>query len=112
MLQYTVPFLIWANFDIPEQTVDLTSLNYLPRYLLEAAGLQLPAYYQFLSDTEAVIPAINAYGYYSLSQNTFLTLDEATGEEAQWLNRYAMLQYNNLFDAKHRSSTFYQQYLD
>ncbi len=41
-LQYTVPFVIWANYDIPEQTVEKTSLNYLGRYLLEAAGIDLP----------------------------------------------------------------------
>ncbi len=111
MLQYTVPFFIWANYDIPEQTVECTSLNYLARYLLEAAGMELPPYYQFLKELEEAIPAINALGYYSASQQTFLPLEDASGEEAQWLNRYAIIQYNCLFDEGHRSQLFFEQYL-
>lgn len=111
MLQYKVPFFIWANYDIPEETVECTSLNYLSRYLLEAAGLELPPYYQFLKELEQTIPAVNAMGYYSLSRGTFLSLEEAEGEEAQWLNRYAMVQYNNLFDPKNRNGEFFQNYL-
>ena len=111
MEQYMVPFFVWANFDIPEQTVECTSLNYLSRYLLEAAGLELPPYYQFLKDLEQAVPAVNALGYYSISRQTFLPLEEAQGEEAKWLRDYAMVQYNNLFDQKNRNSLFFQNYL-
>lgn len=106
-LQYMVPFFLWANFDIQEQTVECTSLNYLGRYLLEAAGLALPPYYQFLKELEQAVPAVNAEGYYSRSAGTFLPLDEARGEEAQWLERYAMLQYNSMFDREARSEWFF-----
>lgn len=112
MLQYQVPFFIWANYGIPEQAVTCTSLNYLGRYLLEAAGLELPPYYRFLKDLEASIPAVNALGYYSVSQQTFLPLDAAGGEEAEWLNRYAIIQYNCLFDSGHRSQLFFEQYIN
>lgn len=111
MLQYTVPFFIWANYDIPEQTVDCTSLNYLGRYLLEAAGLELQAFYQFLKEMEGVVPAVNAMGYYSPSRRRYLTCAEAEGEEAVWLNRYAILQYNAMFDGNGRSRRFFGEYL-
>lgn len=111
MLQYTIPFFIWANYDIPEMTVECTSLNYLARYLLEAAGLSLPPYYRFLAELEKEIPAVNALGYYSRREGTFLPLEDAAGEEAEWLNRYRMVQYNNLFDPDHRSETFFDQYI-
>ena len=111
MLQYQVPFFLWANYDLQEQTVECTSLNYLGRYLLEAAGLELPPYYRFLKDLEEAIPAVNALGYYSVSQQTFLPLEDAAGEEAQWLSRYSMAQYNNLFDGDNRSPVFFQRYL-
>lgn len=29
MEKYKVPFVIWANYDIPEETIERTSLNYL-----------------------------------------------------------------------------------
>ena len=111
MLQYTVPFFIWANYDIPEQTMGCTSLNYLGRYLLETAGLELPPYYRFLKDLEEQIPAVNAMGYYSVSQGTYLPVSQAEDEEALWLNRYAMLQYNGLFERKNPSVPFFRQFL-
>lgn len=111
MLQYQVPFFLWANYDLPEETVACTSLNYLGVYLLEAAGIDLPPYYQFLKELEQHIPAVNALGYYSLSQGTFLPLEEAEGEEAQWLNLYAQVSYNNLFDGDNRSDSFFDSYL-
>ena len=107
MLQFSVPFFIWANFDIPEQRVECTSLNYLGRYLLEAAGIALPPYYRFLGDLEEAIPAINAQSYYSLSQQAYLPLEAAQGEERWWLNQYAILQYNCLFDSD-RSAFFHE----
>ena len=111
MLSYTVPFVIWANYDIPEQTVECTSLNYLGRYLLEAARIGLPPYYSFLKDLEERIPAVNAMGYYSNSRQTYLPLSEAEGEEAQWLSRYEILQYNGMFDKNGRSDVFFGQYI-
>lgn len=107
MLKYTVPFFIWANYDIPEQTVECTSLNYLARYLLEAAGIQLSPYYRFLKEAEAVIPAVNAMGYYSREAQGFLPVEEAAGQEAQWLSRYEILQYNGMFDKDNQSAVFF-----
>ncbi len=110
-MQYTVPFFIWANYDIEEAEVELTSLNYLSRYLLDAAGMELPPYYQFLADVEREIPAINAKGYYSKSQKKFLTFDEAEGREKEWLDKYEAVQYNNLFDDDNRNENFFAKYI-
>ena len=112
MLRYTVPFVIWANFDIPEQTVECTSLNYLGRYLLEAAGLELPPFYQFLKELEQTVPAVSANGYYSSDAGTWLERDKAQGEEAAWLERYNYLQYNSMFDKDGRSGHFFGKYLE
>lgn len=107
MRQYTVPFFVWANYDIPERTVERTSLNYLALYVLEAAGLEQPPYYQFLADMEQAIPAVNELGYYSLSRQTYLPVSDAEGEEAAWLEKYDLLQHNHLFDEKNRSTFFF-----
>ncbi len=102
-----VPFVVWANYDIPEATVELTSLNYLSNYLLEAADFPLPPYNQFLKEAEATIPALNALGYYSSSANAFLTYEEAEGTEKEMLTKYQILQYNSLKGGKNRSSVFF-----
>lgn len=98
LLQFTVPCFLWANFDIPETSLETTSLNYLGVHLLEAAGLPLPPFYQFLKQMEQTVPALNSQGYYSQSAQTYLPLEDALGEEARWLNQYAILQHNILFD--------------
>ncbi len=107
MLKYKVPFLIWANYDIQEQSEIETSINYLSTYLLEACGFDLPAYNKFLKDAEQRIPIITAYGYYSASSGRFLPVEEAAEEEQEMLNLYRILEYNNLFD-KERISLIFQ----
>jgi phosphoglycerol transferase MdoB-like AlkP superfamily enzyme len=111
LLQYKVPFLIWANYDIEEQTVAQTGLNYLSRYLLEAAGLELSPYHSFLKEMETVIPVMIQGGYYSAAQGCFLPYAEAQGIEKEWLDRYEMIQYNALFDEEGRSDRFFGNYL-
>jgi hypothetical protein len=104
---YTIPFFIWTNYDTPEEEVELSSLNYLATLALERAGLPIPAYNQFLLDMMKVIPAINSRGYYSAAEKTHKYLEDATGEEAEWINRYQILQYNNMFDYKEKSKLFF-----
>ena len=105
--KYLVPFFIWANYPLEAEQVECTSLNYLSTYLYEAAGIPLPGYNQFLAEMEQVIPAINTNGYYSLSAQCYLPLDEATGEEKAWLQLYQQLQYNNLFDDEHHNGELF-----
>ncbi len=106
MLQHKIPFFIWANYDIQEKTVECTSLNYLAGHLLETAGLPLPPYHRFLKDAEKVIPAMNVLGY-RRAGGDFAEYSEATEDEKQWLKKYAMAQYNNIFDVKNRNETFF-----
>ena len=104
---YTVPFFIWTNYETETEEVPITSLNYLSTMALERAGIALPSYNQFLADMQQTIPAINSRGYYSVSSGCFKHLEEATGEEAEWIDRYQILQYNNMFDKKKQSKVFF-----
>lgn len=104
---YTVPFFIWTNYDSKEAEMEITSFNFLSTMALERAGIALPAYHQFLAELQEVIPAINSRGYYSKSQGRYLHLEEATGVEAEWIEKYEILQYNNMFDRKGQSTLFF-----
>ena len=107
MLQYEVPFVIWANYDIDAREIELTGINMLTNYLYEAAGMELPAYNRFLRDMSQVIPAMNSTGYYSSARGEFLPYSEASEEEARWLRDFDILQYNSLFDTENRSEVFF-----
>ena len=104
---YTVPFFIWTNYETSEETVDITSLNFLSSLALERLGLPLPAYNRFLLDLMEEIPAINSRGYYSKSAGRFVHLEDAQGKESEWMKQYEMLQYNNMFDKRGQSELFF-----
>lgn len=94
--RYKVPFIMWANYDIEESTGERTSANYLAVRLLEAAGLPLTDFQQFLKELSADVPVITAHD--SLIYGS---------EEIKGLDDYFYLQYNNLFDMKHRLENFF-----
>ena len=104
---YTVPFFIWTNYDSQEETMELTSINYLSTLALKRAGIALPAYNQFLADMMEVIPAINSRGYYSAADGKFYHVEDAAGEDAEWMKNYEILQYNSMFDSGGKSELFF-----
>ena len=106
MLKYKVPFFIWANYDIEEKRDVETSINYLSTHLLDVCGFELPSYNRFLYDIEQHIPVLTANGYYSMSNNRFLPVSEATGDEKEILNLYHIMEYNSMFDKEQESLFF------
>lgn len=112
ILKYKVPFFIWANYDIEEAEVELTSLNFLSQYLLSALELNQSSYSRVISEVCEAIPAMNSMGYYSKEQEKFIKYKDAKGKEAELLNKYAILQYNSLFDKKYRSDVFFENYIE
>ena len=105
-LKYQVPFVVWTNYKTKSRDVGLVSISQMMDYVYESAGLESP-YRNFLTDLHNVVPAYSAQGYYSKSQNQFVPIDEATGEEKKWLEKYRALQYNALFDKKNKSKIFF-----
>ena len=104
---FKVPFFIWTNYDSDAVTYECTSFNYLSTLALERANIELPPYNVFLSNLMEKIPAMNARGYYSESLGRFIHYEDATGEEAEWLDNYNILEYNGIFGKKNTSSVFF-----
>ena len=106
MQKYLVPFMLWANYDIPEAELDRTSLNYLSVLLMETAGLELTDYQRFLQELHQHVPSISANGYYDASGNLYELNEDS--EVRGWLEEYEIVQYNYLFDKKNRLREHYQ----
>lgn len=92
-LRYQVPFFIWANYDIEEESGLNISANYLASRTLDAAGLPKPGYFSFLSELEKQAPVISA-NHVSLSDGTFSSADD----QDELLREYKTFQYHQLFD--------------
>lgn len=95
--KYITPFIIWANYDIPEERIDKMSANYLSSYLLSVCGLSMPDYNRYLLQLYENIPAMNANGYYDKEEEKWYSYDEET-KYSDLLNNYNILEYNNMFD--------------
>ena len=127
--KFVVPYLIWANYDIPEYDgiheggltgeYNMISVNYLASMLLKYAGVELTDYDKYLLNIHQYIPAMSALGYWDGNGkrlfSTHLTKPESTEfgkntrhkqkkideKKAEKLRKgYENVQYNLIFDAK------------
>ncbi|MEG1878330.1 MAG: LTA synthase family protein [Pseudoflavonifractor sp.] len=98
--KYAVPFLIWANYDIPEEEGIETSLSFLSARLMTAANLPKTGYQKFAEQLEEEVPAMNANGFLS-ADGTWAASPQALPPAGQTLlGQYQMLQYNELFEKR------------
>ena len=93
------PYLIWANYPLDTSVSKNMSINYLSTMTLQAANIQLPKYNQFLNNLYSKYPVISAIGVIDVQGNQ-TTLDSL--KEDEMINLYKRLQYNNMFDIKHK----------
>ncbi len=106
---YQVPFVIWNNFGVKkDESVSLTSTNYLAAMILEEAGLPLSDYQKFLLNLQETLPAVAA-GAYMDSAGTFHGWAERSEdtENGGRINDYNILEYNHLIDVKNRVDSVY-----
>lgn len=97
MRERCTPFIVWANYPL-EQTavlpdggvIDLCGLGPL---VLEQAGLPLSPYYRYLRAMQQAVAAWDGLEGAVAADGSWC---ERTGEIEDWLNGYAMLEYNNI----------------
>jgi len=102
---YKTPFLIWANYDIPEQEIDMISANYLSTLLLQTANMDLPEYNQYISSIYPDFPVIS--GRTIIDANGIAYESISAVPNSEMINNYAILAYNNLFYKHNRNATLF-----
>lgn len=102
---YRTPFLLWANYDIPEREVNAISANYLSTLLLQTAGIPLPDYNQFLSGLYQEYPVISSMAVIDSAGKIYNSVSIAPDSAS--LGDYWKLSYNNLFDKSQRDATLF-----
>ncbi|MDO4523356.1 MAG: LTA synthase family protein [Eubacteriales bacterium] len=103
--RYRVPYLIWANYDIEEETKDM-SVNYLSSYLLKTVKAQMTGYDKYLLNLQKEIPIFTANGYMG-ADGVIYELNDESSPYKPLVDQYRMVQWNNIFDAEHRLDEFF-----
>ena len=102
-----VPFVLWANYDIPEaQGVEL-SLNYLSALLMDTANLPMTGYQKFLSQLWEAAPVINTVGVRDAEGNWYGGNEALPDQLDETIEAYKVLLYNNIFDKSNRLEQFF-----
>lgn len=107
MKRYQVPFVIWANYDIKEQQIEKTSMNYLQSILMETAGVKMSGYQTFLNEIRKEVPTITSQGYWG-ENGKFYQVDNKKSPYYDIIQEYRIIQYNMMFDVKNRVNSFFE----
>ena len=91
-LRYQVPFVVWANYDIEEQTDVMTSANFLGAQVFNWCNIPMSGYQEYLLELSKEYTAITARTAVNKKGNF---VDFSDIEDA--LKEYNMLQYYRLF---------------
>ena len=102
MGKYQVPYVIWANYPLPEEGPEVTSLNFLSLYLLRYAGIPFTGYQDYLWQLQQTLPAVTFVGYVDADGEAHSHLE--TNDYTGLIQEYQCVQYNNLFGEKERRS--------
>ena len=105
MGKYYVPFVIWANYPLPEPGPEVTSLNFLGQYLLRYAGIQETPYGSFLWQLQERLPALTFVGYVDGTGHAYSHLE--TNDFTEQIQDYQRLQYNALFGGEERLAALF-----
>ena len=106
MGKYKTPFLIWANYDLPDDEIPTTSLNFLGQYLLSYAGIENSLYENYLQNFQEVLPAMTFVGYIDQNGKAYSHLEQ--NEYTTLIEDYRTLAYDNLFGGHSRHTQYYQ----
>ena len=105
MSKYRTPFLIWANYPLPETEIPDSSLNFLSQYLIQYTGLPQSDYDRYLWNLHQTLPAITFVGYTDSTGKAYSHLE--TNDFTPLIQRYQAIQYNNLFGKTNRHNDWF-----
>ena len=95
MGKFRVPFLIWANYPLPEDGPEVTSLNFLGQYVLRYAGIEPDGYGAYLWEFQKELLAMTFVGYMDREGNAYSHLE--TNGFSERIEEYRGVQYERVF---------------
>lgn len=92
-LRYQVPFVVWANYDIEEETDVVTSANYLGALMFDWCDIPKSGYSNYLLRLQEEVPVVTARVIMD-EDNHLIKYEEVKDK----LSEYNKLQYYRLFN--------------
>lgn len=96
-MEYIAPFMIWANYDIPEQENVMLSTNYLGVLTAKTANLPMTGYMKYLAELYEELPVINTNGYITPDGVMKENMEELPESLQEKVAQYQTLSYCSLF---------------
>ncbi|MBQ9946889.1 MAG: LTA synthase family protein [Oscillospiraceae bacterium] len=93
--KYTVPYIMWANYDVDWKDRGELSINYLSAVLKQNAGIPLSSWDQFRLSTAEQYPVITA-NFAVNSKKEYLSVSSVENDVA--VQDYRLIQYRKMFD--------------
>ncbi len=106
MVEFLVPFVVWANYDIPEEDDIVLSSNYFGLLVSDLAGIERTPYMEFIAEVAQALPVIHKLGFINDEGEFIDSRDGLDAGDAQLLDTYEMLAYNYLFDREQGDEFF------
>ncbi|GAA3405819.1 LTA synthase family protein [Paenibacillus hodogayensis] len=104
----SVPFVVWSNFDLPQEQVPTISNSFLGGYILDKLDMELPANFAFTLDLFKQYPGLLSNLVVDAEQNMYATAPEAAKPA---LDQYRELQYDLLFGNRYLAHFLDADYL-
>lgn len=101
---HSVPFVMWSNFELPQEHVPTMSNSFLGAYVLDKLEMELPANFAFNLDLFKQYPGLLSGLIVDAEQNLYPTVPDSAKSV---VDPYRELQYDILFGGRYLA-----QYLD
>lgn len=102
---YATPFVMWANFDIPDADLGYTSMPYIVPLTLKYSGLNLSPFYDLMLKMYNKFPAVTATNNYLDKNNNVIYYDDS--EKAPEIKTYFDMVYNRAINDKNKIEKLY-----
>jgi len=94
---YTTPYLVWANYDIQEGNMGITSPNFLGQTVLDLAGLRSPDERACLQVLMTRISAMSALAVFDNDESAYTDEDAIPDSIKDILKDYEFIEYGKIF---------------
>ncbi len=95
LLARSVPFMIWANYEIDERDVGAIGMNSVVPLLLDVANVQMIPYYHYIRELTEDVPMLGGFGMImDKDGNIHSYYDDTEYSARAW--KYLGLAYNNI----------------